>query len=329
MPILERDPWRMQYFTNVDCPPDLIIPTEDGDAYEMFPKQRWIYNKLMICDTQGLPHGPHGLDPQTFPVFSKPIYNMRGMGAESRVIHSLKEYKRLQKPGHMWMHLLDGEHVSTDVAVVDGEPRWWRHVIGEPIGDGMFDNWVILAENRPAIEDYCGKWLRENLRGYTGIVNMETIDSTIIEAHLRFSDQWPDLYGKGWLDALVRLYRDGVWDYADTDRHDGYSIVLFGSHGIAYRHPDPELVSDLLGDPAITSIQITFHEDRPPASHSMPPGGFRLAIVNCHDPQAGRAAREKLALAFWSTQSVLTRRSRQAIRDTKASSTKPASRLGT
>ncbi|HEY5597682.1 MAG TPA: hypothetical protein VIK47_02650 [Kiloniellales bacterium] len=328
MPILERDPWRMQYFTNVECPDDLIIPTEDGDAYEMFPKHRWIYNKLMICDTQGLPHGPHGLDPATFPVFSKPIYNMRGMGAESRIIRTLKEYKQRQKPGHMWMQLLDGEHVSTDVAVVDGEAHWWRHVIGESIGEGMFDNWVILAESRPTIEAYCGKWLRKNMRGYTGIVNFETIDSAIIEAHLRFSDQWPDLYGKGWLEALVRLYRDGEWKFADTDRRDGYSIVLFGPHGIAYSHPDPELVTDLLGDPAITSIQITFHEDRPPASHSMPPGGFRLAIVNCLDPKAGRAAREKLALTFWSTQTVLTRRSRQAIRDTGKSSARPAPRPG-
>ncbi len=324
MPILERDPWRMQYFTDVECPEDLIIPTEDGDAYEMFPKHRWIYNKLMICDTQGLRHGPHGLDPPAFPVFSKPIYNMRGMGAESRIIRTLKEYKQRQKPGHMWMPLLHGEHVSTDVAVVDGEARWWRHVIGLSIGEGMFDNWVILAERRPAIEAYCGKWLRENMRGYTGIVNIETIDSTIIEVHLRFSDQWPDLYGKGWLEALVRLYRDGVWEFADTDRRDGYSIVLFGPHGIAYRHPDPDLVADLRGDPASTSIQITFHEDRSPASHSMPPGGFRLAIVNCLDPKAGRTAREKLALAFWSTQTVLTRRSRQAIRETKKSSASPA-----
>jgi len=315
MPVLERDPWRMQYFVNLDCPEDLIIPTEDGDAYEMFPNHRWIYNKLMICETQNLPHGPHGLDPPSFPVFSKPIYNMRGMGAESRIIRSIKEYKQRQRPGHLWMPLLEGEHVSSDVAVVDGEPRWWRHVIGESIGEGMFDNWVILADGRPAIEEYCGRWLRANMRGYTGIVNIETIGCTIIEAHLRFSDQWPDLYGPGWLDALVRLYKDGVWEFADADRREGYSIVLFGPHGVAFRHPDPNLVTDLLADPAITSVQITFHEDRPPAAHSMPPGGFRLAIVNCLNPQAGRTAREKLALTFWSTQSVLTRRSRQAVKD--------------
>ena len=36
----------------------------------------------------------------------------------------------------------------------------------------------------------------------------------------------------------------------------------------------------------------------------MPPGGFRLAIVNCRDLEAGVQARERLALMFWSTQEV-------------------------
>jgi hypothetical protein len=34
--------------------------------------------------------------------------------------------------------LLKGDHVSTDVAVIDGELRWWRHVTGKSIGKGMF-----------------------------------------------------------------------------------------------------------------------------------------------------------------------------------------------
>jgi len=48
----------------------------------------------------------------------------------------------------------------------------------------------------------------------------------------------------------------------------------------------------------VSSVQITFHADRPLEQHAMPPGGFRLAIVNCHDLQAGRAAREKLRAFF-------------------------------
>ena len=204
MPIVERDPWRMQYFEHVACPDEVFIPTEDSDAYAMFPKYRWIYNKLLVAESQGMDCGLHGMTPPAFPVFSKPIYNMRGMGAGSRIFRTLRDYQLNQKPGHMWMALLKGEHVSTDVAVVEGEPRWWRHVTGSSIGEGMFDYWTVLADGRPEIESYCGDWLRANFRGYTGMINLETIDARIIEVHLRFSDQWPDLYGAGWIEALVR-----------------------------------------------------------------------------------------------------------------------------
>ena len=310
MPIVERDPWRMQYFEKVPCPEELFISTEDGDSYRLYPEHRWIYNKMMIADSQGLANGPHGLEPELFPVFSKPIYNMRGMGAGSRVLKNEKEYQNNQRPGHMWMSLLHGEHVSSDVAVVQGEAKWWRHVVGRAIGEGMFDYWTVLGAARPEIEEYCGDWLRRNMAGYTGMMNFETIGARIIEAHLRFSDQWPDLYGKGWLEALVGLYATGAWAFADGDRRDGYSVVLFGAHSIQYRHPPRELIEDLLQTPEVSSIQVTFHEDKSPKAHSMPPGGFRLAIVNCWDLDAGFRLRERLALGFWSTQHLMQRRKR-------------------
>jgi hypothetical protein len=50
--------------------------------------------------------------------------------------------------------------------------------------------------------------------------------------------------------------------------------------------------------PQVRSVQITFHADRPAAGHAMPPGGFRLAVINCLDLEAGRAARAVLAEWF-------------------------------
>lgn len=312
MPICEADPWRDQYFAGIPCPDEVMIPTEDGDAWRWYPKHRWIYNKLYIAESQGFDCGPHGIDPPAFPVFSKPVFNMRGMGTGSRPIRTLKEYKSAQRPGHFWAPLLQGEHLSSDVAVVDGKAQWWRHTYGEPLEGGMFDHWVVLSEEKPEIEAYCGDWIARNLDGYTGMVNFETIGARIIEAHLRFADQWPDLYGgKPWVEALIGLYRDGVWNFDDSDRRTGYSIILFGSHGLQYRHPPAELVEDIRARPGVSSVQITFHEDRPASWHAMPPGGFRLAIINCHDREAGMKAREALALSFWSTQELRPKRGRK------------------
>ena len=311
MPIVERDAWRMQYFEGVDCPEDVLIPTEESDAYVLYPQHRQVFNKLWVAESQGLACGLHGMEPPSYPVFSKPVYNMRGMGTGSRVLRSEAEYRRYLRPGHFWMTLLEGEHVSSDVAVVRGEACWWRHTLGLALEDGKFDYWTVLAAGRPEVEEYVGAWIAEHMADYTGMMNFETIGARIIEVHLRFADQWPDLYGVGWLDALVGLYARGAWEYDDRDRRDGWSVVLFGAHGIEYPHPDPSLVEKVVVHRDVSSVQITFHEDKPPRAHSMPPGGFRLAIVNCWDLEVGMAARQHLALAFWSTQKLVESRGRR------------------
>jgi hypothetical protein len=295
MPICEADPWRLQYFMHAYCPPDVNIPTEDCDAWLWYPAHRWVYDKIAVAQSQGIEAAPHGVMPSRFPVFSKPITNLRGMGVASRVLHDASEYTQNLTPGHMWMRLLQGPHVSSDVVIVDGEPRWWRHVTGEPSGEGTFDYWTVHAAAEPAIEDYCGAWIAQHLRGYTGILNIETIGARMIEVHLRMSDQWPDLYGAGWLDAVVRLYAQREWAFADQERRNGYSVVLFGPHGPKYRHPPAALVVRVRGMPGVSSVQITFHEEKDPQGHAMPPGGFRLAIVNAWSLAAGFAARDMLS----------------------------------
>jgi len=312
MPIVERDPWRTQYFERVPCPDHVVIPTDDADAYQLFPHHAWVYDKLRICQTQGITHGPHGVAAPTYPIFSKPIYNLKGMGAGSRVMESREQYEREYTAGHMWMAMMTGEHVSSDTVVIDGIPQWWRHTIGKPLEGGMFDYWTVLGEARPEIEECGSEWLQRHLRGYTGAVNFETIGGRIIECHLRFADQWPDLYGADWVKSLVELYEHGRWAYADQGRRTGYSVVLFGAHGLSYPRVEPAAVADIAAQDGVSSVQITFHPEKPPEMHSMPPGGFRLAIVNCWDLEAGLKARERLALQFWTVQKLRRRRRRAA-----------------
>lgn len=298
MAIGEADPWRLQYFEGIPCPEGVDIPTEDADAWTWFPRHRWVYDKLAVAQSQGIASAPHGVMPPGFPVFSKPIVNLRGMGTGSQVIASQEAYEAALTPGHFWMELLDGEHVSSDVAVENGHARWWRHATGVPRPGGTFDRWVVHAEPRPHLEEACGAWIATHIAGYTGMLNLETIGGRIIEVHLRFADQWPDLYGEGWVEAVIGLYAHGRWDYSDAARRTGFSMVLFAPSGPRYRHPPAAALEGLKQRMGISSLQITFHEDWEPARHAMPPGGFRLAIVNCHDLGAGRAVRALLREAL-------------------------------
>ncbi len=298
MPILERDPWRFQYFEGAACPDDVAIPTDDPDCWALYPQHRWVYNKLTIAESQGLACGPHGVTPERFPVFSKPIFNLKGMGVGSAVISDADEMARLYQPGHFWMELFSGDHVSSDCAVVDGELHWIRHCTGVAGEGGTFDCWTVEAGNRPQLTAKIATWVKRHMAGYTGMMNFESIGGGIIEAHLRFADQWCDLYGAGWVQALVKLYSEGVWDFDDNKRRRGFSIPLFAEHGEEFVHPPKDVQTRVRAMPGIKSLQITFHEAKEAAHHAMPPGGFRLAVINATDLNAGLAARDELARAY-------------------------------
>ncbi len=220
------------------------------------------------------------------------------MGVGTSVLESERDFLEKCRPGDFWMTLLTGEHISTDWAVVEGETAWCRHTRGIPGAGGTFDYWIIEARLRRALERYCRAWIRANLADYTGMLNIETIGGRIIEAHLRFADQWPDLYGHQWLDAVVQLYNQGHWQFIDRRRTEGYSVVLFGPHGRSYSYPSQDQIASYRATPEVSSVQITFCPDLPQHAHIMPPGGFRLAVINSGCLEAALGLRSRMARDF-------------------------------
>jgi hypothetical protein len=302
MPILYRDPWRQQFFEHVSCPEGVVVPLKDYDAYESFPESRWAYNKLLIAEKQGLLCAPHGVIPPHFPVFSKPIYNLNTMGADSRILHNLTDYHSHRQAGHMWSELLIGEHISTDVLVLNGNIIWHSHTRGHPLDEGTFDRWDVNVQCNSKLLPFLTSFINQHFPTYTGAMNLETISGKIIEMHLRFADQWPDLYPAGFLDAVVAL-SSGAFSLdnslALTPQRMGYSVVLFGRRGRSYWKKPPEYeVQALLRRSDVSSVQLPFHEGQLAEQHSMPPGGFRLAVINGFDLEQCLAAREQLAELF-------------------------------
>lgn len=275
------------------------VPFGDVYAYLRYPKHNYIYNKILVAESQNINCAPHGIEPKKYPVFCKPIYNLRGMGKNSQVAADQKTLRSIMEPGCFWMELLTGVHVSTDVVLVKGQPVWWKHATGIPAKGGMFSLWTIHAGPFKKIESYCGAWFRKHLKGYTGLVNTETIGGKMIEVHLRHSEQWRDLYGEEWMRAVVTLFKKGVWRYRDSQSKDAYSIPLFAPHhGAPYKPPSRTYLNALQKQKGILKITISFHTTRTPEFHSMPPGGFRLAVINCGDLKAGMEVKKQLARAF-------------------------------
>jgi len=191
------------------------------------------------------------------------------------------------------VELLVGPHISADVAVIGGEPVWFSFAKGYPLAGGTFDYWEILPSEIQPLQSDLAAFIQENFHGYSGMMNFETIDGKIIEMHLRFADQWPDLYGEWFVPALIGLYHEQVWPSATAPQRPAYSVVLFGPHR-DYKKPDETFLAGIRTLPGISSIQTPFHEGKPPELHSMPPGGFRMAIVNGFDLAAAQTARERI-----------------------------------
>ena len=294
MPFIGYETWGNQYFDGYLNEPGPDIPVKDIDAFPRNPMYRHCYNKLWVSEQQGIECGPFGTVPPKFPVFGKPIYNLHSLGIESGIIANVESYQQILKPGHMWVELHRGDHISADFAMVNGKVKWMLPIRGHSLGEGTFDYWELLRGIDPALEEKLTSFAEASLPGYTGMANLEAIGGNIIEMHLRFSEQWPDLYGEWFLPAVSALYRDGKWSDAGEQRQTAYSFALFAEPK-RYAKPDQWFTKQLLTIPGISSIQYTFFENKPVNAQSMPPGGMRIAVVNAFDFAAGNFARRLIA----------------------------------
>ncbi len=272
------------FFGTTPCPDDLPIPVGDATAWTLYPDHNHVYIKPLLCKTQGIAHAPLPVPPPGFPVFVKPITNLLGMSIGSFRADSAADLAAY-RAGSFWMALLTGRQVSTDVAIVDGAARWFAHTEGHPIDNGRFSHWERLDTDESALESVLSGWAAEHLKGFTGIVNFETIGMRIIECHLRMSVEFIPLYGRGWLDAVVRLYRDKVWEFVEGP-FPRFTVPSFT--GYAPHRVDPARLAAIEAMPGIHRVFPTINDGMPELGN--PPNGYRRAVIVAESLDAGRAA---------------------------------------
>jgi len=218
---IQPQQWEEQFF-QPRTKFDVIIPVDDVTSYTLYPNHNWVYNKISLMETQNISTFPHGVIPSSFPVFSKPITNLYGM---SRSAHSLQEWKEeYYNPGHFWMPLLTEEQYTTDLVIISGKIQWMCSMLVEKDNYGSFKQFSIsfIPES---ITKVLISWIDKYLSTFTGVINIETIGNYIIECHLRLSAQFVDLYGNGWIDNVISLYKNYTWKHVATPT-TGYSCVL-------------------------------------------------------------------------------------------------------
>lgn len=261
------------YFTKpfANHSPKLVIPTGDVGAYQFYIKHRWVYNKLELYQTLGYEAFPHGVPITKFPVFSKPIYNLFGMSMNAKAVFSADEHE--YTAGHLWMPVFYGRHISTDYALLDGKIVWSYSMSGHKDEKGSFTHWHFTN----SLQQHEIEWVEEHMTGFTGIINIESIGSKIIEVHLRCSTQFVDLYGNDFIAAMIDLYENKIWSKVERAT-PGYSFVVRIDKSEAVENKSLKF-----NFPSTDKVQIYYTVDEnEPLSQFVDndPYSYRIAVVN-------------------------------------------------
>ena len=161
------------------------LPLDDSMAYKMYPKHRQVYNKLLIAEFQNLDCGPYPIEPKKYPIVSKPIINLFGMGLNSKKIKNKNEFLKEHITSNFWLEYLSGKHLSWDLILRNGKILYHTCFFGKKKKFGSFIYWEQI--NEEIINNI--KNITDNfLSDFTGCVNFETIGGKVIEVHLRMGD---------------------------------------------------------------------------------------------------------------------------------------------
>ena len=194
--------------------PLTTIAVSDAAAWRLNPRHRRVYDKLAIALDQQLLAAPCGvspldlgLDPQQ-QVFVKPITNLAGMSLGAAACRADQVEP---SPGHFWCEYLHGSQTSSDCLVRDGQVLWTAHTLAAEQRDRQRPLWWRVGVPLPQWEARIADWVQAWLPDYTGLCNLEMIDGRIIEAHLRGSNNFFDLYGESFIASWVTLVDQGRW----------------------------------------------------------------------------------------------------------------------
>ena len=161
--------------------------TSDAEAWVKYPpKFTWVYNKLQLAQSQNILCGPMGVYPPSdaYPVVFKPIINLYGMSRSFKIVKSQDEYDSCIQDGLFWEPYFSGQQYTIDFTLHKGKVLFTNILCSIPhrFLPGIF---VLHRKVKRTIPTKVKKWVNKHLKHFTGNVNMEVIDSNIIEMHLR------------------------------------------------------------------------------------------------------------------------------------------------
>lgn len=169
------------------------MPFNDKECYDRYPAYRFVYDKLWIIKSQGLPGGrleklKKKEQKVNYPIFIKPRWgHLSACSKNCYKITSADELaKYIEYKDMMWSEFIDATEGMTDYIMLNGRIV---HQITYTYSDkqnGFSDDWKYIS---PASlpPDNITDWVNQHMHNFTGVVNVQYRDNKIIEVGLRFA----------------------------------------------------------------------------------------------------------------------------------------------
>ena len=283
------------------------VPVYDGQAYDLYPDHRFVYDKLGVATTQGLAGGVLGSGAEQaglpYPVFVKPRWGHKTSGSKhcTRVDAASELPSQAARKEHelIWTALAEGKEGMTDFVLVSGRIVYqMTHEYSEE-AHAFAEVWKYTApDNAPPVA--VSKWVRTHMSDFTGIVNVQYRGQTIIEVGLRPARTGAYLAATDnadLLDAISTALSEGTWPLKDARSlryKPFYSFKCHTTAPIVYLWPQHAL-----------DVLMCTLSDRPFYEYYPEPTGRNGMVFFqfMHDDLAdGRAAATCIEWLFWITQ---------------------------
>ena len=244
------DTWEAKYIANLKNKD--LLAWDDEEAFHRYPKYNWVYDKLYLAHLTGVKAWDLETEmPDEYPVIVKPKTNFTGLSKDCYIAdrpHEIEDHV-----GFIAQRVIKGQQYTADMYVKDGrviemypfmtERNSYGEIIGFTTSPIRFDT-TIKNQIEPIMKDY------------NGIINVEWINETIIEIHLRPSLQFFDICG-GFIEAMPQFMEDG--------KPPSYTFEK--TYSLVYRTRHDGKVTDFklpLNKPdEIRSIQLAWEDDKP------------------------------------------------------------------
>jgi hypothetical protein len=241
----------MFFYSNHDAETRHIIPYDpsiirtDAGAYKANPNYNFVYNKLFIAQTQKIDCGKMNIYPHEYPVFIKPIINLKGGNLGCYKVNTKQEFERFKhRNDFYWATFLHGQEGSTDFVMDKGNILFELSYVMEKTENSIIQQKTIISPKNKCpqkIKD----WIYTYLKDYTGCVNIQYIGNTIIEVGLRFDSggnfiQWAN--NPVFIERINSFFKTGKWIHIPTNQYqfkDVYSIGCYKSNPVIYFIPAP------------------------------------------------------------------------------------------